>query len=79
MVETRRNPRYRVRMVGSIEFGRGPIDCTVRDLSISGAALDVESQTVIPAKFTLAVPGGGLHLPCHVVWRRPYRIGVAFD
>jgi hypothetical protein len=37
------------------------------------------SDRGIPAKFLLVIPGDGLHLPCHVVWRKEYRIGVAFD
>ena len=79
MVETRIAPRYRVLKAAKIEYGGATIDCTVRDLSITGAALEVPNQIGIPAKFTLVVPGDGLHLPCHVVWRKEFRIGVAFD
>ena len=79
MVETRIAPRYRVSKAAAIEFVGGAIDCTIRDLSITGAALKVSSQSGIPAQFTLVVPGDGLHLPCNVVWRNGYRIGVAFD
>jgi len=43
------------------------------------AALEVSNQISIPAKFTLVVWGDGLHLPCRVVRRSGYRIGVAFD
>ena len=62
-----------------IEFGGDAIDCMVRDLSVAGAALEVSNQISIPAKFLLVIPGDGLHLPCHIVWRKEYRIGVAFD
>lgn len=79
MVDTRRATRYRVSKAAKIECGAGAIDCLVRDLSITGAALEVPSQSGIPAKFTLIVPGHELRLPCHVVWRSGYRIGVAFD
>jgi hypothetical protein len=79
MVETRRAPRHRVLKAGTIDFSGGAIDCTVRDLSCTGAAIEVPNQTGIPQKFTLDLPGDGLHLPCRVVWRRGYRIGVAFD
>lgn len=64
---------------GTIEFGGGAIDCTVRNLSDSGAALDVTSPLGIPEQFTLVVPGDGSHLACHVVWRKEKRIGVKFD
>ena len=80
MVETRIAPRYRVSKPATINFGRGPIDCTVRELSITGAALEVPNPIGIPASFTLVVPGDGLDLPCrHIVWRTEYRMGVAFD
>jgi hypothetical protein len=79
MVETRIAPRYRVMKVARIEFGFVSIGCQVRDLSITGAALEVPNQVGIPAKFTLVMPDDGLHLPCYVVWRREFRIGVAFE
>jgi hypothetical protein len=79
MVETRIAPRYRVMKVAKIEFGATTIDCKVRDLSLTGAAIEVPSQAGIPERLTLVVPDDGLHLPCHVVWRKKYRIGVAFD
>jgi PilZ domain len=79
MVETRIAPRYRVMKVAKIEFGATAIDCTVRDLSLTGAAIEVPSQVGIPERFTLVMPDDGLHLPSHVVWRKEYRIGVSFD
>lgn len=79
MVETRRDARHRVLKAGTIDFGGGGINCTVRNLSTTGAALEVTSQTGIPDKFTLVVPGDALHLACHIVWRKSYRIGVRFD
>ena len=79
MVETRIAPRHRASKPATIKFGRGTIDCTVRELSITGAALEVPNPIGIPASFTLVVPGDGLHLHCHIVWRTEYRMGVAFD
>jgi hypothetical protein len=79
MVETRIAPRYRVMKPAQIEYGGVKIPCTVRDLSITGAALEVSHPTGIPEKFTLVVPEDGLKLPCHVVRRTDFRIGVAFE
>jgi hypothetical protein len=79
MVETRLAHRHRILKAAKIEFGGDAIDCMVRDLSVTGAALEVSNQISIPAKFLLVIPGDGLHLLCHVVWRKEYRIGVAFD
>jgi hypothetical protein len=79
MVDTRAAPRYRVMKPAKIEYGGDRITCTVRDLSITGAALEVSDATVIPEKFTLVVPEDGLKLPCRVVRRTGFRIGVAFE
>ncbi len=63
---------------GTIGFGGSAIDCTVRNFSGGGAALDVTSPVGIPERFTLIV-SDGKHLPCRVVWRKEKRIGVRFD
>jgi hypothetical protein len=75
--EHRVTNRQRVLKAGKIEFGGGAIDCTVRNISATGAALDVTSPLGIPAQFTLVTEGN--HLPCRVVWRKEKRIGIAFD
>jgi hypothetical protein len=79
MVERRVTGRHRVLKAGTIEFGGGVIDCTVRNVSNNGAALEVTSPIGIPAKFTLVLPGDGLHFRCRIIWRKNHRIGVAFD
>jgi hypothetical protein len=60
-------------------IGGGAIDCTIRNRSAIGAALDVTSPEGIPAHFTLFVPADGRHWPCRVVSRKEKRIGVAFE
>ena len=77
MDEYRIAARQRVLKGGTIEFGGGAIDCRVRNISSTGAALDVTSPLGIPAQFILVTEGN--RLPCHVVWRKETRIGVAFD
>jgi hypothetical protein len=79
MDERRDKARHRVLKAGTIEFGGGAIDCTVRNFSGAGAALDVTSPVGIPDHFTLFLQADGTHLPCQVVWRKEKRIGVKFD
>jgi hypothetical protein len=79
MVETRAAPRYRVTKPARIEHGGQKITCTLRDLSITGAALEVSDPAIIPENFTLVVPEDGLRLSCRVVRRIAFRVGVAFD
>ena len=43
MGDGRKTQRHRVLKVGTISFGGGGITCTVRNLSDTGAALDVTS------------------------------------
>lgn len=75
----RRAQRFRVFKAGTIEFGGNAIPCTVRNLSASGAALEVNSPLWFPDRFTLAIASDRSLRPCHVVWRRERRIGVAFE
>jgi PilZ domain len=79
MSEKRVMARHRVLKAGTIEFGGGAIDCTVRNVSNTGAALDVTSPIGIPDQFTLVLPGDGVATRCHVVWQKQRRLGVAFD
>jgi hypothetical protein len=48
MNEHRIANRQRVLKAGKIEFGGGAIDCTVRNISATGAALDVTSPLASP-------------------------------
>jgi hypothetical protein len=79
MVETRIAPRHRVMKPAKIEYGGIKTPCTIRDLSVTGAALEVSELGKIPATFNLIMPEDRLKLACRVVWRRDYRLGVAFE
>ena len=48
-------PRHRVLKAGSIEFNGGVIDCTIRNVSDTGAALEVASPVGVPDSFWLVV------------------------
>jgi hypothetical protein len=80
MDEHRIAQRHRLLKGGTIAFnGAAGISCTVRNMSETGAALDVISPVGIPEKFTLVMDGSELSKPCHIVWRKEKRIGIAFD
>ncbi len=78
MSEHRIASRKRVLSAGTNEFGGGAIDCTVRNLSETGAALSVESPVGIPSEFNLIVAADKLKRGCKVAWRKENRIGVSF-
>lgn len=79
MDEHRAAPRHRVLKAGTISFGGSVIDCTIRNLSGTGAALEVVTPLFIPDRFTLIIPSEPLKRRCHIVWRKERRIGIAFD
>ena len=79
MNEKRTASRHRVLKAGKISFDGGAIDCTVRNISKTGAALEVASPIGIPQAFILVIEADHVQQPCHVVWRTEKRIGVAFD
>jgi hypothetical protein len=80
MVETRIAPRFRVSKAAVIEFiGGRPINCVVRNLSVTGAAIELSDPGEIPDSFLLVMPDDGLRLPCRIVRRGGYLIGVAFE
>jgi len=78
MGEGRKAPRHRVLKAGMISFGGAGISCTIRNLSDTGAALDVTSPIGIPDAFTLILESEQTQRPCRVVWRKEKRIGVTF-
>ncbi len=79
MTEHRTAQRHRVLKGGTISFNGAGISCIVRNLSDTGAALEVNSPVGIPPNFALVVDGDHVARPCHVVWRKEKRIGIAFD
>ena len=79
MVETRIAPRVRVAKPAVIEYGGDKIPCTIRDISITGASLEVSQAREVPSTFILILSEDRLNLRCRVVWRKDFRLGVAFD
>jgi PilZ domain len=67
MEECRNAPRQRILKAGTISFAGAAIDCTVRNISETGAALDVVTPLFIPDRFTLLIETAQLNLPCHIV------------
>jgi hypothetical protein len=71
----------RVFKAGQIAFngGRSTIDCTVRNLSGSGAHLDVISAEGIPESFKLLIAADGMSRFCTTVARAERRLEVVFS
>lgn len=78
MIEKRASRRYRVFKGGTITFENSGIACTVRNISDSGAAIDLENPVILPQSFTLSIARDNFVQNCRPVWRNDKRIGLAF-
>ena len=80
MIEKRAAPRHRVLKHGMLAFGGGGgIDCMVRNISASGARIDILNPVGLPQAFTLVIETDHFLRRCHAVWSSAQQIGVAFD
>ena len=78
-MEKRARPRKAVLMSGAIESAGSTITCLISNISILGAAIEVNGTHDIPERFNLFFKTDDARIPCHIVWRQEERIGVAFD
>ena len=79
LADRRTAPRHKVLKGGTVVFDRNDVPCTVRNLSSTGAALELASSISLPPSFTLVIKGDQSIRHCRRVWNREKRIGVAFD
>ena len=78
MIEKRAAQRHRVFKGGTITFEGSGVACTVRNISDSGAAIDLENPGLLPQSFTLSITRDNFVRHCRTVWRTDRRIGLAF-
>ena len=79
LVDHRKALRRRNLKAGVIGFGGGGSNCTVRNISSTGASLEVESPLGIPESFILFIETECTERAWRVVWRKAKRIGVTFE
>jgi hypothetical protein len=80
MDEKRKVQRQRTLKAGTISnSGAGSIDCVVKNLSETGASLEIESPIGITDDFTLVIINDDVKRSCRVAWRSARRIGVRFN
>jgi hypothetical protein len=58
--------------------GAATLDCTLRNLSETGAAIEVASTVGVPEEFDLVLLADKSVHRCHVVWRSMGRLGLHF-
>lgn len=72
--------RRRVLKAGVIAYnGRHvTLECGIRDMSETGAKLNVSGSIAAPDTFELLIELDAISVPCEVVWRRGAEVGVRF-
>lgn len=83
LTEKRSNLRHSTEVVrGQIHYLDRKADCTIRNLSLTGACLRAEGYLnleAIPNRFALLIKGEGSYEKCRVIWCSATDIGVKFE
>jgi PilZ domain len=79
-MDQRRQTRARTLKSARILFNdhRSVIDCTVRNLSPTGACLNVASALGIPERFDVMFDSDQTVRACRMVWHKEKQLGVEF-
>jgi hypothetical protein len=75
--ERRRHQRVPLLHSATIRDGERVIDCLIRDISASGARLDIPQPPALPETVVLDIAAAGL-LGGRIVWRREGQAGFEF-
>ena len=80
MTEVRASDRTRSFLKAVIEFANGAskLDCIVKNISTTGARVDVTAAVSIPKEFNLNIPHRGEVFRSEMVWREGNSLGVRF-
>jgi len=54
------------------------VDCTIRDMSATGARIICGDQAAVPNEFRFLIPSENTICTARVVWRREDMLGIAF-
>jgi hypothetical protein len=81
LIESRKFQRRRTLKVGKIILNNrcSVIDCKVRDQSLMGAKLDVETCAQLPTIFELQMLPERRTWPARLVWQKGNKAGVIFS
>jgi hypothetical protein len=62
-----------------IRRGATTMQCTLQDLTSTGACLTLPSTCQVPDTFELTFDRGRSNRPCRVKWRTGDKLGVSFE
>lgn len=80
VADSRKQARQRMLQVGKIAYNEGAIslDCTIRDLSPTGARITIAKGQIIPTKVVLIYPRLQNAYECEIAWIRAPQYGLKF-
>jgi hypothetical protein len=78
MEERRKYPRTDINEPAYVSAGGSVMSCVVRNISVEGAAIDVENPAFVPPRFRLAMANGSAVYECSVSWIQNNRMGLTF-
>lgn len=78
MEEKRKHPRTEINEPAYVSSGGSVMSCTVRNISVEGAAIDVENPAFVPQRFRLVMANNSSVRECRIAWIQKNRIGVTF-
>jgi PilZ domain len=78
MEEKRKYPRTEINQPAYVSSGGSVMSCTVCNISVEGAAIDVENPAFVPARFRLVMANDSSVHECRIAWIQQNRIGVTF-
>jgi hypothetical protein len=79
MEEKRRHPRTDTDEPAFVSSGGSVMRCVVRNVSLEGAAIDVENAAFVPQRFRLVMANdSSIVHECQVAWIQKNRIGLTF-
>jgi hypothetical protein len=79
MEEKRRHPRTDTEEPAFVSSGGSVMRCVVRNVSLEGAAIDVENPAFVPQRFRLVMANdSSIVHECQIAWIQKNRIGLTF-
>jgi hypothetical protein len=78
MEERRKHPRSEINEQAYVSSGGSVMSCTVRNISVEGAAIEVENPAFVPMQFRLVMAKDSSVRDCRIAWIQRNRIGVTF-
>jgi hypothetical protein len=78
MEEKRKHPRTEIDQPAYVSAGGSVMSCMVRNISVEGAAIDVENPAFVPPRFRLVMANDSSVRECRIAWMQKNRIGLIF-